>query len=279
MKRESLDAIVAIAVALGLVFGGVMAITVISGVQPPFTVVESQSMQHSNSSEIGIIDTGDMVLLKNPNNTSIVSYVEGYHSGYSSFGEYGSVIIYERGGSQNPVIHRAILWLTYNSDGTWSAPALQYYENADGTALWSCTSGTSWDQLSGTLYLYEVGYSDKTAYVNLDYLAEHYPHSGYLTMGDNAINTNFDQTLGIYSGLVAIGSIHAVAWIEIPWLGALKLYLNNNTSSLNLWAANSLPDLGLALLAVIVILIVLNFIADEAYIMYVRHKRREMNIF
>lgn len=279
MKRESLDAVIALAIALGLVVGGVVVITVASGVQPPFTVVESQSMQHSGSSEIGLIDTGDMVLLKDPDKTSIVSYVEGYHSGYSSFGEYGSVIIYERGGNQNPVIHRAILWLTYNSDGSWSAPALQYYYDADGTALWSCTSGTSWDQLSGTLYLSDVGYADKTAFVNLSYLAEHYPHSGYLTMGDNAINTNFDQTLGIYGSLVAPSSIHAVAWVEIPWLGALKLYLNNNTGSLDLWAANSLPDLGLALLAIIVILTVLNFIADEAYMMFVRRKRREMNLF
>ena len=61
-----------------------------------------------------------MVLVKDKNKCDIISYVEGSQTGYSTFGDYGNVIVYYRD-SGNPVIHRAFLWLDYNN-GIWSAP-------------------------------------------------------------------------------------------------------------------------------------------------------------
>ena len=47
---------------------------------------------HSSDSRIGIIDTGDMLLVKDPDSKDITTYVEGSKSGYRSFGEYGDDI-------------------------------------------------------------------------------------------------------------------------------------------------------------------------------------------
>ena len=75
-----------------------------SGFGTPFSVVMSESMQHDDTrSQIGCIDTGDVVIVQSPEKADIVSYVEGTITGYSTFGDYGSVIIYERGNGHNPV--------------------------------------------------------------------------------------------------------------------------------------------------------------------------------
>ncbi len=127
MNKEIRNLIIAVVAIIAVIGGGWAVISTSSGVSPPFTVVESYSMQHCQEndkhSEVGIIDTGDMILVKNKDKVKIQSYVEGTQTGYKSFGDYGNVIVYYRDG-QNPVIHRAFLWLDYNGDGTWSAPAL-----------------------------------------------------------------------------------------------------------------------------------------------------------
>lgn len=131
MKKEYRNILIALAVIVTVLGGSWAAIQISSGVSPPFTVVESHSMQHCQKddkhSETGIIDTGDMILVRDKDKGSITSYVEGSKNGYTSFGDYGNVIIYYRDHG-NPVIHRAFLWLEYNDDGTWSAPALEGYE-------------------------------------------------------------------------------------------------------------------------------------------------------
>jgi signal peptidase len=123
MRTEDRNTIIVIVIAVVIIIGGWAVISVSSGVKPPFTVVESHSMQHCSNtdheSEIGIIDTGDLILVKNPDKTDITSYVEGYQNGYEQFGDYGDVIVYKRP-SGNPVIHRAFIWLNYNGDGTWT---------------------------------------------------------------------------------------------------------------------------------------------------------------
>lgn len=263
MKKDVRNFILIIAVLAAVIIGGNYAVREASGVSPPFTVVESQSMQHGTSSEIGIIDTGDMVLVKSPEKTQIVSYVEGYHSGYRSFGEYGSVIVYERN-TGNPVIHRAVLWLESNGDGTWSAEPLKYYTDdgtETGTKLWNCTGSSDWNRLSGTLILYDIGYSGKTAGICLDNFDR--DESGYLTMGDNAAtNRDFDQTIGVYRDLVSEDKIRSVAWVEIPWLGVLKLMANGNTGALNSWAPNSIGNLAVAFITLVIVLAAAGYMTD-----------------
>lgn len=189
--------------------------------ESPLSVIMSSSMQHDNyQSEIGVIDTGDVMVVQNPSKADIQSYTEAIFTGYKTFGDYGSVLIYERGDDVNPVIHRAIVWLQYNGNGTWSAPSLQNYKT------WTCTGSTDYRSLSGTLTFSDITQSHKEVSINLDSLGK---QSGYLTMGDNPeTNKYFDQAVGIISHPVGTDEIRSVALIELPWLGVIKVFMTPN---------------------------------------------------
>ena len=202
---------------------GYVGIHFVSGLDSPLSVVMSSSMQHDNNeSQIGVIDTGDVMIIQDPAKADIQSYVEGTVSGYKSFGDYGSVIIYDRGDDVNPVIHRAIIWLDYNGNGTWSASSLQNFDEDK----WSCSGGTDYRKLSGILYFYNITESGKDVNINLNTLGK---QSGYLTMGDNPkTNEYFDQDAKIISHPVGTDEIRAVALAELPWLGIIKVYMTEN---------------------------------------------------
>lgn len=216
--------------AMVALYGGIL---VYSSTSPPFSVIQSGSMQHSqDESAVGILDTGDMVLVRDPGKVHIQSYVEGYQSGYRAFGEYGNVIIYKKPNA-TPIIHRAMLWLDYNGDGTWTAEALENYPSE----LWSIAMG-DWSSLRGTLTLYDVGYGKVDVSINLDYLPK---KSGFLTKGDNAVtNIVFDQS-GIIPYLIGMDDIKSVPAAELPWLGCVKMLMNKkNVENI---PSNSVPSL------------------------------------
>ena len=254
MKRDTLETIAVIILSVSIVGGAYAYIQMSSDVDPTFTTVESQSMQHSRESRIGIIDTGDMVVLKNKEKYNLQSYVDGRQSGYATFGEYGNVVVYDRGVG-NPVIHRIMLWLDYDSvTNKWSAPSLKNYDHT----LWECDGSNDWNKLSGNLRLFDVGYSSKTATINLDILASSYPNSGFLTMGDNRDNYNFDQSIGISKGLVTMKSINSVAWIEIPWGGVIKVMNSRGPGVIDTWVPNAIPCMALGIIAVFFVFLALN---------------------
>ncbi len=213
--------------------GTYVGVTSYSGTDPPFSVIQSKSMQHSDDeSALGILDTGDMVLVRDPSKVRIQSYVEGRLHGHSSFGEYGDVIIYKRP-NNTPVIHRAMLWLDNNGDGTWTAKALENYP----PELWSNPGG--WDSLHGILTLHDVGYGHASVSVHL---TDSLGARGFLTKGDNAVtNPVFDQAGGIFPRLVAVEDIKSVPGMEIPWLGCIKMLINE--TNLEQIPGNSLPSL------------------------------------
>ncbi|MCI4367628.1 MAG: S26 family signal peptidase, partial [Thermoplasmata archaeon] len=80
---------------------------------PPVYVVESQSMQHGYTDQLGLINTGDLVLARQVPTSSIVPYIVGVQTGYSTYGEFGDVILYDPYGHTDvsPIIHRALLYL------------------------------------------------------------------------------------------------------------------------------------------------------------------------
>ena len=81
-------------------------------------VVESKSMQHSDRSSIGVIDTGDIVMVRSVGSADeVVTYLRGVATGHSTYGEPGDVIIYHKSGMSRPIIHRAIAALEYNATG------------------------------------------------------------------------------------------------------------------------------------------------------------------
>ncbi len=248
-------------IAIGIIIAGAYAgLVAYTGFGTPFSVVTSQSMQHDQThSELGIIDTGDMVIIRDASKATVHSYVEGTIDGYSSFGDFGSVIIYERGGNQNPVIHRAILWIDYDSStGTWSAPQLENYKGE-----WKSENGTDWKNLKGMLEFRNITVSGKNVSINLENLPG---KSGYLTMGDNASNNYLDQSTSIVDHLIGTDSIRSVAIFEIPWVGCIKLAIKGST---NLeYVENSIPSLVMTFISLVMLLLII-----DAYAIYRNQKK------
>ena len=257
MEKETKKLILTIGIFAVIIGGGYCVLIAYTGSTVPFSSVVSESMQHDNDrSSIGVIDTGDIVVVRDPSKTEIQSYVEGLSTGHNSFENYGSVIIYNRDG-HNPVIHRAIIWLDYEN-GKWSSSELK---NIEGQ--WHCEylgtdgkliRGTDPNDLKGTLYFHDI--YGKAPYVNLDGLEK---KSGYLTMGDNAVtNPNFDQSSGIIDHCISLENIRSVTVFEIPWIGTVKLMMNGNENLSHV--PNSLPSLIMALITIFSILFFVDLI-------------------
>src|SRR3972149_4643211 len=97
-------------------------------VWPPMVVVESASMQHSNTeSSIGVIDTGDLVLVQGVAAAGdVVTYIEGRATGHSTYGDYGDVIVFIKPGAASastPLIHRAMAYVVRNETAGGGGPA------------------------------------------------------------------------------------------------------------------------------------------------------------
>ena len=255
--KEVLIVIAVTAVVVGIVMTSLM---IYSGMSRPLTVVESKSMQHSDdTSYLGIIDTGDMAVMISPDKRTVVPFVEGYQNGHCSFGSYGDVIIYYRDNGKNPVIHRAIIWLEV-ADGIISAPSLKDYP----TDRWDNDGNWDYTNLTGMLTLKKLPYKDGTKDVSID--LSRVTHSGYLTKGDN--NTDFDQMTGIHHDAVMTSELKAIAGLEIPWLGCIKLLVNNK--NVNMIPQNSLNCLWVMLLDIIAFVSVLIIVVE-----YIRIQKKE----
>ena len=202
VNKADKNLLISVGIIIVIFVGGYASLVAYSGFSSPFSIVMSQSMQHDpHQSEIGCIDTGDIVIVQDPSKAEIQSYIDGTKSGYQSFGDYGSVIIYNRGGNQNPVIHRAIIWLEYNPENdTWSAPSLLgysgawHYEYIDENGE-TVINNSDYNNIRGILYFDDITVSLKDVNISLDGLEK---KSGFLTMGDNPeTNTTFDQASSI----------------------------------------------------------------------------------
>lgn len=254
VDKETKKIATAICIVIVACAGCYTALVATTGFLFPFSSVVSESMQHDNyRSEIGVIDTGDIVIVQDPSKVEIESYVMGTQTGKSSFGMSGSVIIYNRDASQNPVIHRAIVWLDYDpSTDTWSSSELRYFKGE-----WSSENPDNpydWKNLVGTLMIKVEG---KEAKIDLNSPTLQ-KKSGFITMGDNpATNPSFDQNLGIVNHPIDMDDIRSVPIFEIPWFGIIKLIMNGNTHVSHV--PNSLPSLLMTIISVFVLM----FIIDE----------------
>ena len=250
-SKGMLIILVAAVIAVAVV---VSALFIYSGMNGPLTVVESNSMQHSDdTSYLGIIDTGDMAVMISPDKKTVTTFVEGHENGYSKFGAYGDVIIYYRQ-TANPVIHRAIVWLDFD-EGRWSAPSLKDYP-AD---LWE-NEGT-WDNLTGILVLKNLPYKDGTKDISIDLdrlaLIEGCC-SGYLTKGDR--NDYFDQNSSIHMLPVQKSELKAIAGLEIPWLGCIKLLVKDKNTGMI--PDNSKTCLWILILDIIVFIVLVSILFE-----------------
>jgi len=234
-----------------------LAMFAFTGKWPPLVVVESDSMMHSeeNVSHLGVIDTGDLVLVKKVDSTEdIETYVDGYVSGHKTYGDYGDVIVYKVKGQEwrTPIIHRALVYLEANPDGeSYKVDALRDISSDK----WSATSTTdTWDRLTSTLTIRDVGYNGIYVVINIDGLSTPL-ESGYITKGDH--NSQTDQFGG--SSPVQLESVVGKARGEIPWFGLLKLWSTDTLGSTE--PDNSVRNLWISIAVIIIAPVLIDFAA------------------
>jgi signal peptidase I len=222
---------------------------------PPVYVVESNSMQHGAGDHLGVLNAGDVVLAEKVSNRTITTWIDGVHNGFQTYGLAGDVLLYHPNGtgSTTPIVHRALVFLTYNAPDNFSAsiPAGTPCGNAPNAVYWTpnppnnCgTSGLRELRLNGLGWHHALNLTIDFSFGSLG------THSGYLTMGDNNSHTDQYSSGGFppISYLVMPSWVIGVARGMIPWFGALKLALDGNSA---LVPAASWELMGLTVAAVI----------------------------
>ncbi len=235
-----------------LIIGGLW---LYSGVWPPLVVIESSSMQHSNTrSFIGVIDTGDLVVLKQETAFSnIRTYLESVPDGYSTYGELGDVVIYRPYGSysRTPIIHRALCEVVYNaSGGGFDVPSL----TSVPSDMWEIRGGEkTWYNIHGALVLNGIGHNQVEVRLNFTIMLSNFanshitPHGGLITLGDNNQGIVDQSSLGsVCWQPIQEDWLNGLARGEIPWFGLIKLYLNGQASQVPI-PQNSVTNLLISL--------------------------------
>ncbi len=207
-----------------------------SGHWPPLATVSSGSMQHDhNASQLRSVDVGDIVIIKTATTSEIVTYLEGFVTGYSKYGDYGDVVIFSRPELSQPVIHRALCQVEYNStSASLDIPSLANFSSD----LWE-TDGDidTWWNISGTLTLRQIGPFNATIMLSVPYIIStmgQEPHGGLITVGDsNTISTDNGTFLVTDQNAMAIigepitdREIIGKASGELPWIGLIRLVLS-----------------------------------------------------
>ncbi len=114
----------------------------------PMVAVESESM-------VPHMQIGDIIFVQGIDRTSIITYATGKDTGYTSFGEYGDVILYKRYGKDGtPIIHRAMYYVE-EGEPMWPggppAPYAGYITKGDNEA-----TNPAYDQQGSVSYLEPV---------------------------------------------------------------------------------------------------------------------------
>ncbi len=222
--------------AIFIIFIG--SIFIYTGNWPSMVVVESNSMQHSDDEAfLGVIDTGDMVLVKSIEDVDdVVSYMKGKRIGHETYGEYGDVVIYRKNGytDTTPVIHRAIIWLEFNeTSNTFNIPELKNHDTGVDRDWYVVGGENRWYDLTGTVVLRDIGYDHEDVSIDLGIIILSFtsqgvePHSGFITLGDHNRGAydqgNLDDGHGGRVRPVLPEWIEGKARGEFPGLGLVKL--------------------------------------------------------
>lgn len=119
------------------------------GLWAPMVAVESGSM-------IPHIQVGDIIFVESIDRTEIITYEKGKGTGYTSFDDFGDVILYKPYGRDGvtPIIHRAMYYVE-EEEPMWSGgpPATHagYITKGDNTR-----TNPTYDQLGSISYLQPV---------------------------------------------------------------------------------------------------------------------------
>ncbi len=258
LARDIAFAVILVAIILAAVFA-------YTQVWPPMVVVESESMQHSRTrSFVGVIDTGDLVLVQAVHQASdIVTYVEGRARGYETYSNYGDVIIFHPPGSSataTPVIHRALVYVTKNPNKTMDVPSLAELNASEWRGDIRGTPTTSPYGLSNfTLTRIQSWDANTLSFRDVTVNATAINGSGFLTKGDH--NAYRD----LWSSGVGIARIVGKARGELPWFGLIKLTLAPTPACCKFWGDYA-PRNSWDSLAVTLVLLPLSlYLIDHAY--------------
>jgi signal peptidase len=243
-----------------------------TGVWPPMVVIESSSMMHGSDSQVGVIDTGDLTLVKAIHDRhDVVTFVEAKnpkdpHNGFQTYGEYGNVIVYRKNGlTETPVIHRAIAWIVFNTTASDIQNRIFRGDIPDAGA-YNVDSYTVQDVLcAGNKHL------PVPIYLGAIFSSSVTPHSGFVTHGDNNPPYVDQQVLQTATG----GKVEniKVDWVvgkaegELPWFGLFKLWISGHDSS------KFPPSSVQGLVITIVLLVAVPIVVD--YSLSWRKKRNE----
>ncbi len=272
-RLSSFKAFIIAPVLFLLLLGAVFAY---SGLWPPMVVIESKSMQHGDESSIGVIDTGDIVVVKKVTSVDeVITYLDGFATGHSTYGEPGDVVVYYKSGMSKPIIHRAMVNLEYNTTGGgFDLPVLANVPSS----MWSVTgSEKSYWNMEGILELYDIGYQKITLSIDLTAMLDYMkspsydgePHGGLITMGDfnwyeganGSLMGKYDQKwIGTIKEPVKDEWLVGKARGELPWFGLLKLYATGTAPSYT--PRNSVVGLVASVAAIIILPIVMDIIID-----------------
>ncbi len=222
-----------VGIALLIVLLVFLALWAYAGVWPPMVVVESDSMQHENYvSHVGVIDTGDLVLVQHVDNPyEIETYARSRCNGHMTYGDYGDVIIYNQlGGGDKPIIHRALLWLEFNTttNNSFDVPDLECNQWINGVNWWGWNSTGSvtiprnidsnlrlWINSSYRHREITITIGGVNGMLNEFKADETWTGGGFVAMGDH--NPGHD------SHLIKHDWVIGRARGELPWFGLIKL--------------------------------------------------------
>jgi signal peptidase len=268
---STLKEIIVALIIIGIIMGSVWAY---AGNWPPLVVVESDSMMHDSDSSVGIMDTGDMVIVKSVSNRKeIKSYIKGKKDGYQSYGSFGDVIGFRKNGrSGTPVIHRAVVWLEYNESGNNNDTALAGFGSFDIPEL------GLFDVTRFTIENYKPDTRDLD--INLLVILRNYqqfgiePNSGFLTKGDKNVQIDQISSLQDSKGFpvmpVKLDWVVGKAKGELPWFGLIKLYSTGKISE----KSNTPPPTSVSMLFFSVVLIIILVIVWHLLFLRIERTRR-----
>jgi signal peptidase len=231
LVQEALPVIRDILVAVGIMVIVLGSLYAYCGVWPPMVVVESNSMMHGSDSQIGVIDTGDLTLVKAIDDRGdVITYIEAHNPkdpnhGFQTYGDFGNVIVYRKNGlADTPVIHRAMAWIEYNA--TASVQAKSYRGDIPDIGVYNVSSYT---------LPYGVGFRNIALTIDLAGIfnatgISRAPHDGFVTLGDNNRGSidqlNLKDQGDHWVEPVRTEWVVGVAQGELPWFGLFKLWIS-----------------------------------------------------
>ncbi len=260
LARDIAFAVILVAIILGAVFA-------YTQLWPPVVVVESDSMQHGRTqSFIGVVDTGDIVLVQAVRQPSdVTTYVEGRVAGYETYSNYGDVIIFYRPGaslSATPIIHRAIVYVVPNPSGGVDVPSLAALPAGEWSGVkvgGSPTSDSPYGLVSFILFRVRSWDANAPVLRDLRFDLTGVTTAGFLTKGDR--NPSVDN----WGDAVAVTRIRGKARGELPWFGLIKLTLFPTSSCCTSWGAYAPKNSWDSLAITLVLLPISLFLIDYAY--------------